>query len=177
MRGPKPKEIRYEVKESGDGYKILYAIYWPNEIHPNKIFHLIYELFRKCYFGSEIDIEPIEVFLDKDGKIQKVFFETEGKNKDDPYFPKHTLVEIFKKDGKWFKKMKGVVKEIESPFYGDRFLVEAKSWNHIYKLYSGDATSERFDDLPLSYIDEQEYLKNKFSRRGLNIKKVHLRES
>lgn len=167
----------YVVIPNKNSYEIIYYQVWENEIHPLKLFHIFYAIFRTAYYGYPLyDIEYFQVSVSKDsGDITGLLFETSPsddffvnssehvivrytKHSDDLY----VVVYRDKASGQIIDKVEGVSVEMDN---GHPLLL-SQTWNHLTRLKSNNDTNVLFLDAPLRFLTEKEYSRYKFVRKS-----------
>jgi len=167
LTSPVPFAVKYEAVSRDHETVIVYHIYWKDEIHPNPFINLLYKFFRILYYGSAVDTEFIEIWIDRTtGNISKIIFETELNANTEVFLPSHTLTKIYlQSNGTYVMEICGKEPEVVNPILsGQHLRVEILTWNHEFRLYEGD-------NLPsykpqLSLLTDDEYKTEKYARRS-----------
>lgn len=167
LAGPIPFASKYEVIPRNHELILVYHMYWQDEIHPNPIIHFLYRLFRIYYYGSSLDIESVEIWVDSEtGKITRIVFETEPSEDVKPFAPSHEHAEInLLPDGRYAKVESGKMRMVNLLFENGHVEIEVLTWNHDYSIHKGKAMTSHKP--PLSFLTDEEYAKERFVRRRL----------
>lgn len=169
-----PLRMTYEIIDEETRYIIRYHVVWLDEIHPSPLVNLVYRQFRILYYGSALDIEMIEVSVDKtSGHTSKVVFETEPEKGSD-LIPSHTKAILSRINHK-YAMMIGDRQPIEvlPTFHNDRIEFLASSWNHEFAIQFSRSDTRLFD-LPLEFLNEREYASLRYeTRRQASAKSFH----
>jgi len=161
----RPLRIQYEVFEEASEYTIRYHIVWLDETHPIRPLNLIYRPFRILYYGSTVDIERIQVSVDRNtGRISTVVFETEP-SKGSSAFPSHARAELSRR-GQGYALLidNGQAVEASPTFKGDRVEILVSNWNHEFSISFSPLGTTAFD-LPLGFLGDDEYVALRYATR------------
>jgi hypothetical protein len=167
LRGPSPIEVKYEAVPRGDEILMIYHVYWENEIHPNPIVDFVYRLFRILYYGSTIDTEFVEIWVNKTtGNVSKVFFETELSSNPKVFFPSHVLARVYRDtDATYVMQIRDKKVRIARPITDGRHLtIAVLTWNHEFKLY--DCNGLPSYTPKLSMLTNDQYKIQRYVRRS-----------
>jgi hypothetical protein len=105
---------------------LRYFVLYQDEDLKLKWEDVLYDAFRKQHYGSVVDIEPIEVFVNEaDATLAGVAFKT-GQNQD--------FYKVFVKENDWVTVKAGALRELDRD--GDRPRIGVATWNHLHDLPS-----------------------------------------
>lgn len=172
LRGPKPKDLWYEVIDTDNNQfvDIFFRVRWMNENHPNFFFDILYQLFRKFYFGSHEDLEYVLIRIDRTtGKNINIKFETDRSLNPDHFFPEHIVANlscINNSDHQY----KVIIDDVLNTkcilnFKDNHPIIEVLTWNHVFVHEYRSKTFNEFD-LPIKFVTEKDYKKYRFDRRS-----------
>ncbi len=174
LPGPPPTSILYEIIPSNEMHILflIFRICWPDEIHPNAIFHWIYKVFRKFYYGSSKDIEIIQIKVNTiTSEILEIKFESDPGNLASSTQISHRLM-IFRKTINKKNKYISFIdriedKEVHLSFSELRLKIAVMSWNHLFTYRTLKEENYHTYSLPLYYLTDKEYTRFRFDRRSL----------
>lgn len=172
--------IWYQAVDQGNALTLVYYLDWDNEIHPQPILHILYEIYRQAVYGSAHDIEFIEITVDKTtGDVIKVRYETSPEGIYNRDVPVHLVAELQQTaDGSGYEytaRDRDTGELLMSETLDTRWNAEDPvtlavfTWNHMYTLPALDAVDVRQDvaiDAPLGYLTDAVYAQYKFARRS-----------
>jgi hypothetical protein len=163
-----------------DALTLVYYLDWDNEIHPQPILHVLYEIYRQAVYGSTHDIEFIEITVDTaTGDVRKVRYETSPEGTYNRDIPVHLIAE-FQQIADW----NGYDYTVRDRDTGELLMSERLdlrwnaedpvtlavfTWNHMYTLPALDPVDVRQDvaiEAPLGYLTDAVYAQYKFARRS-----------
>ncbi len=176
---PYIETIWYQAVDQGDTLMLVYYADWPNEIHPNSVFHWLYENYRRAVYGSAHDIEYIELQIDKaTGIVQCVRYETAEPGDYNRNWTVHQFVFIDRlASGEGYTH---VICAENNPCQSDPQVIDAvwragdvpvlgvMTWNHLYELLPGDDYGVYTETIqaPLHYLTDDVYREQKMARRS-----------
>lgn len=168
LKGYPPSSMLYEVMEEKDAIIINYYVVWRDEIHPVRVIHFFYKIFRILYYGSSLDIEFISVKIDKEkGDIIKVKMESDSHNNPHTFFSDHIKLKVEKENNSYNLKINDkFVKKIDLPKENNRAKIEAITWNHVFGIYEIGEEYLEFKETPLVYLSDNLYKKYRMSLRS-----------
>lgn len=166
----------YEIIDRPNAYMIVYHPAWNDEIHPNKIAHWLYKLYRMGVYGiPSIDSEFYQVNVDKkDGRILEAKFEDKDRGKTfNSGSQKHILFKISYSDSTdSYSKEIFYERDIEKESNYRLQLNDSThlktgivTWNHLFTL-DIDSSFNKKVDFELRFLDNKSYKKMKFARKG-----------
>lgn len=174
---PHVEQIWYQAVDHGPTITLAYYLDWSNEIHPNPIFHRLYELYRRAVYGSEHDIEYIEVQIDKTtGQVQRLRFETAAAGDYNRSWTTHLFAYI-KRVGIGYGQC---ILEHEGHCAPDTIMIDGAwdtehkpvlgvmTWNHLYEWLPADDYGAYTEvvQAPLVYLTDEAYSDFKLARRS-----------
>jgi hypothetical protein len=122
----------------------------------------LYDLFRKQHYGSVVDIEPIEVYLDEaTGTLAGVAFKT-GQNQ--------AFYKILVRENDWLTIKADALQAADRD--GDRPRIGVSTWNHLHDLPSvlqtrPYAPTLNMPAVPVVRLDDEAKRRWRFDRRHL----------
>lgn len=165
-----------EAIDHGETIDFVYYHVWEDEIHPNKLLHFLYRVFRGSYYGMPVrDIEYCQVNVNRQtGDVDRLRFETTPGTDYDVVISEHIIsiykrnnhtfdLERFNTKGNLLSKETGV--NIQFDLY--RPVLGVATWNHLSQIVSpGDQEFSIVFNAPLKPLTNQEYQNGKFVRKS-----------
>jgi hypothetical protein len=155
--------IFFEIIEKNDKLILIYRPVWPDEKHPNPIFHFLYKFFRWFYYGSVKDIEFVELVISKrTGEILSFSFE---KLAHDSALttPEHEFTTIVRKGNYFYNETKN--NKLTAVQLSDSHIVlQVTTWNHLLNI-TKKAEGKKFNP-PLQTLNDQQFRNYAISRRS-----------
>lgn len=152
---------------------LIYHVTWEDEILPNPLLHQLYRIYRAIYYGMPVrDIEYVQINISYiDGTIQRVRYEGTFADNYDSLISEHKIIKIIShKDGvlEYSYRVDGSIvsiREIDSLEVPLRFGVA--SWSHQFVLLDPeDILYTQKLEMPLVYLDDDNYRRYKFARKS-----------
>lgn len=173
---PKPVVMWYEVVEWDDNtLVIVFRPSWSDERHPIPIINMLYRWYRQSVYGSEIDMEYIEIHVNRiEGEIERVSFETSLGSKYWQYVVPHVRVIINQSNSAYAftaTTPSGKVLIPSRPLpnvpWGEdgRIMLYVQTWNHLFTIEAPPWSTEPLS-MPLRFMDDQTYRELKVARRS-----------
>jgi hypothetical protein len=177
---PNVVAIWYQAVSRDDAITFVYYLDWENEIHPQPVVHWLYEVYRRAVYGSEHDIEYVEITVDtRTGDVEKVRYETSPAGIYNRDVPVH-LVAVLEHNTDWTGYQYTVrdrdsgellssdtvagIWNAENPV-----TLAVFTWNHLYTLRSVGASDDHADvaiEAPLRYLTDAVFAQYQFARRS-----------
>lgn len=167
LQDPKPELVTYEIIQNKNNFSIVYRLIYPTENVPSFYLNKIYSEFRKLYYGSEKDIEFVQIDINKEtGIIDRILFETSSVSYNS-LLQKHIPVEIINEEDKYSLKLGEEKRYFNNiPLNETHLQLVVISWNHLFNLLNNATDYIKIENLNLSFLDEKIYKDYKMSRRS-----------